>query len=159
MAGSINKVILVGNLGMDPEIRTMQDGREVANLRLATSERWRDRNSGELREKTEWHRVVVFNEALVNVIKNYLRKGAKVYVEGQLQTRKWTAQDGTEKYSTEIVLQGYNAQLTMLDRLANSGGGYADRQDSASGGRQNGGARSPENAPSVADELEDEIPF
>ena len=115
MAGSINKVILVGNLGRDPEIRSTQDGREIANLAVATSESWKDRNTGERKEKTEWHRVVIFNEGLVNVVKNYLKKGSKVYLEGQLQTRKWTDQSGTEKYSTEVVLQRYRGELTMLD--------------------------------------------
>ena len=106
MAGSVNKVILVGNLGADPEVRTTQDGKELVNLRLATSESWRDRNSGERREKTEWHRVVIFSDGLVNVAKNYLRKGSKVYIEGALQTRKWQGQDGQDRYSTEVVLQG-----------------------------------------------------
>jgi single-strand DNA-binding protein len=123
MAGSVNKVILVGNLGRDPEIRNTQDGREIANLSLATSESWRDKTTGERREKTEWHRVVIFNDNLVNVTKNFLRKGSKVYLEGALQTRKWTDQSGQEKYSTEIVLQGYNATLTMLDTKRDSEGG------------------------------------
>ncbi len=122
MAGSVNKVILVGNLGRDPEVRTTQDGREIANLSLATSESWRDKSTGERREKTEWHRVVIFNDNLVNVVKNFLRKGSKVYLEGALQTRKWTDQSGVEKYSTEIVLQGYNATLTMLDTKKDSEG-------------------------------------
>lgn len=133
MAGSVNKVILVGNLGRDPEVRTTQDGRELVNLSIATSESWRDKNSGERREKTEWHRAVIFNESLVNVAKNYLRKGSKIYVEGALQTRKWTDQSGQEKYSTEIVLQGYNAALTILDSKRDSeggseGGNYAQPQ-------------------------------
>src|ERR1700728_2907516 len=115
MAGSVNKVILVGNLGRDPEIRTTQDGKEIANITLATSESWRDRNTGERREKTEWHRIVVFNDGLIGVIKNYLHKGSKIYVEGALQTRKWTDQSGVEKYSTEVVLQGFGSTLTMLD--------------------------------------------
>src|SRR5579864_9826783 len=125
MAGSVNKVILVGNLGRDPEIRSTQDGREVANFTLATSESWKDRNTGERKEKTEWHRVVIFSEGLVNVVKNYLKKGAKVYIEGQLQTRKWTDQSGVEKYSTEVVLQGFNSSLTMLDGRGGSGGSVA----------------------------------
>lgn len=115
MSGSVNKVILIGNLGNDPEIRTTQDGRKIATLSLATSERWKDRNTGEQREKTEWHRVVIFNEGLVNVAEQYLRKGSKIYVEGQIQTRKWQDQSGADRYSTEIVLQNYNATLTMLD--------------------------------------------
>jgi len=115
MAGSVNKVILIGNLGKDPEIRNTQDGKAIANFSLATSESWRDKSTGEKRERTEWHRVVVFNEGLANVARDYLRKGSKVYLEGQLQTRKWVDQSGQEKYSTEVVLQGFNAALTMLD--------------------------------------------
>ena len=122
MAGSVNKVILVGNLGRDPEIRSTQDGMRIANLNLATSESWRDKDSGERKEKTEWHRVVIFNENLAKIAEQYLKKGAKVYVEGQLQTRKWTDQSGVEKYSTEVVLQGFNATLTMLDGRDNSSG-------------------------------------
>ena len=118
MAGFVNKVILIGNLGADPEIRHTQDGRPIAHLRLATNETWKDRATGERRERTEWHRVVIFNEGLVRVVEQYLRKGAKVYVEGQLRTRKWTGQDGVERYTTEVVLQGYNAMLTMLDSRA-----------------------------------------
>ena len=123
MAGSVNKVILVGNLGKDPEIRRTQDGRPIANLSIATSETWRDKNSGERKEKTEWHRVVIFNEGLCKVAEQYLKKGAKVYIEGALQTRKWTDQAGVEKYSTEVVLQGFNSTLTMLDGRAGGGGG------------------------------------
>lgn len=115
MAGSVNKVILIGNLGADPEIRHTQDGRAIANLRVATSESWRDKNSGERKEKTEWHRVSVFNEGLAKVAEQYCRKGQKVYIEGQLQTRKWTDQSGAERYSTEVVLNGYGGVLTMLD--------------------------------------------
>ena len=115
MAGFINKVILIGNLGADPEIRHTQDGRPIAHLRLATNETWKDRATGERRERTEWHRVVIFNEGLVRVAEQYLRKGSKVYVEGQLRTRKWTGQDGVERYTTEVVLQGFNSALTMLD--------------------------------------------
>lgn len=124
MAGSVNKVILVGNLGADPEIRHTQDGRPICNLRIATSESWRDKNSGERREKTEWHRVVIFNEGLCKIAENYLRKGSKVFLEGQLQTRKWQDQSGQDRYSTEVVLQGFNGNLTMLDGR-NSGGGEA----------------------------------
>src|ERR1700758_342315 len=125
MAGSVNKVILVGNLGKDPEIRRTQDGRPIANLSVATSETWRDRATGERKEKTEWHRVVIFNEGLAKVAEQYLKKGAKVYVEGQLQTRKWTDQSGAEKYTTEVVLQGFNSNLTMLDGRG-GGGSFAD---------------------------------
>src|SRR6201991_3775394 len=115
MAGSVNKVILIGNLGKDPEIRRTQDGRPIANLSIATSENWKDKNTGERREKTEWHRVVIFSEPLCRVVEQYLKKGAKVYIEGSLQTRKYQDQQGQEKYTTEIVLQGFNSQLTMLD--------------------------------------------
>jgi single-strand DNA-binding protein len=129
MAGSVNKVILVGNLGADPEIRRMQDGRPIANLRLATTETWRDKNSGERREKTEWHRVVIFSEGLAKVAEQYLKKGARIYVEGQLQTRKWQDQQGQDRWSTEVVLQGFNSQLVMLDRAV--GGGTGARDDCA----------------------------
>jgi single-strand DNA-binding protein len=115
MAGSINKVILIGNLGQDPEIRSTQDGREIANLSIATSDSWKDKGTGERREKTEWHRVTIFNEGLVGVVKNYVKKGSKVYIEGHLQTRKWTDKEGQDRYTTEVVLQGYNGNLTMLD--------------------------------------------
>lgn len=154
MAGSVNKVILIGNLGRDPEIRSTQDGREIANLAVATSESWKDRNTGERKEKTEWHRVVVFNEGLVNVIKNYLKKGAKVYLEGQLQTRKWTDKDGQEKYSTEVVLQGFNGVLTMLDGKGGSDG-------SSAGGYAvgNSGFQSPSSSKSSSELMDDEIPF
>lgn len=126
MAGSVNKVILVGNLGKDPEIRRTQDGRPIANLSIATSETWRDKGTGERKEKTEWHRVVIFNEGLCKVAEQYLKKGAKVYIEGQLQTRKWTDQSGVEKYSTEVVLQGFNSNLTMLDGRGGGGGSFSD---------------------------------
>ncbi|AYD01150.1 single-stranded DNA-binding protein [Neorhizobium sp. NCHU2750] len=122
MAGSVNKVILIGNVGADPEIRRTQDGRPIANLRIATSETWRDRNSGERREKTEWHTVVVFNEGLCKVVEQYVKKGAKLYIEGALQTRKWQDQSGNDRYSTEIVLQGFNSTLTMLDGRGEGGG-------------------------------------
>ena len=131
MAGSVNKVIIVGNLGRDPESRSFQNGGKVVNLRIATSESWKDRNSGERKEKTEWHSVAIFNEGLANVAEKYLRKGSKVYIEGALQTRKWTDQAGVEKYSTEIVLQGFNSVLTMLDGAPGGGG--------AGGGRSSGG--------------------
>lgn len=136
MAGSVNKVILVGNLGADPEIRRTQDGRPIANLRIATSETWKDKNTGERREKTEWHRVVIFNEGLCRVVEQFLKKGAKVYLEGQLQTRKWQDQSGQDRYSTEVVLQGFNSVLTMLD-AAGAGGGRGQIGNSGSG--QGGG--------------------
>ncbi len=149
MAGSVNKVILVGNLGKDPEVRRMTSGEPVVNLSLATSESWRDKASGERKEKTEWHRVVIFNKNLADVAEKYLRKGSKVYVEGQLQTRKWTDKDGQEKYSTEVVLQNFRGELTMLDGRGGEGGG---------GG---GGGRGASEAPASfqRDEMDDEIPF
>lgn len=124
MAGSLNKVILIGNVGKDPEIRSTQDGREIASFSLATSESWKDRNSGERKERTEWHRVVIFSPGLVSVVKNYVKKGSKLYLEGALQTRKWTDQSGQEKYSTEVILQNYNATMVMLDNKAGSGGDH-----------------------------------
>ncbi|MEZ5764737.1 MAG: single-stranded DNA-binding protein [Xanthobacteraceae bacterium] len=141
MAGSVNKVILVGNLGADPEIRRTQDGRPIANLRIATSETWRDKATGERKEKTEWHRVVIFNEGLCKVAEQYLKKGAKVYIEGALQTRKWTDQQGIEKYSTEVVLQGFNSVMTMLDggRGAGGGGGYVGDDSGGDFGGSSGG--------------------
>jgi single-strand DNA-binding protein len=147
MAGSVNKVILVGNLGKDPEVRRMTSGEPVVNLSIATSESWRDKASGERKEKTEWHRVVIFNKNLAEVAEKYLRKGAKVYVEGQLQTRKWTDKDGAEKYSTEVVLQNFRGELTMLD---GKGGGEG-------GGGKSGAGESP--ASFQRDEMDDEIPF
>ncbi|MDZ7601782.1 MAG: single-stranded DNA-binding protein [Hoeflea sp.] len=135
MAGSVNKVILIGNLGADPDIKRTQDGRPIANLSVATSESWRDKNSGERREKTEWHRVVIFNEGLCKIAENYLKKGSKVYIEGQLQTRKWTDQSGQDKYSTEVVLQGFNGNLTMLDGRSEGGGGGDYGGGSSGGGR------------------------
>jgi single-strand DNA-binding protein len=172
MAGSVNKVILVGNLGADPEIRRTQDGRPIANLRIATSETWRDKATGERKEKTEWHRVVIFNEGLCKVAEQYLKKGAKVYIEGALQTRKWTDQQGVEKYSTEVVLQGFNSVMTMLDGAGgrSGGGGYVEdggsdfgsgggssmgggggqRRVAAGGGGGGGGGRR---------DMDDEIPF
>ena len=142
MAGSVNKVILIGNLGRDPEIRATQDGTKVANLSIATSESWRDKSSGERREKTEWHRVVIFNERLVDVAERFLKKGSKIYLEGQLQTRKWTDQSGVEKYTTEIVLQRFRGELTMLDGKGEGGGGMADTGDSGHGGGSGGGGYS-----------------
>ncbi|MGI9513164.1 MAG: single-stranded DNA-binding protein [Anderseniella sp.] len=170
MAGSINKVILIGNLGADPEIRHTQDGRPIANLRIATSENWRDRNSGERREKTEWHTVVIFSEGLCKVVEQYLKKGSKVYLEGQLQTRKWQDRDGNDRYSTEVVLQNFNSTLVMLDgRQGGAGDSAGYNQDSgADFGRsspmqrpQGGGSgRQGQDAPSFArDDMDDEVPF
>ena len=147
MAGSINKVILVGNLGRDPETRRTTAGDPIVNFTLATSESWRDKQSGERRERTEWHRVVIFNENLAKVAEQYLRKGAKVYLEGSLQTRKWTDKDGHEKYSTEVVLQNFNGTLVMLDSRAGGGGGEA----------RVGASEAP--ASFQRDEMDDEIPF
>src|SRR5215510_412355 len=138
MAGSVNKVILVGNLGKDPEVRRMASGEPVVNLSIATSESWRDKQSGERKEKTEWHRVVIFNENLAKVAEQYLRKGAKVYVEGQLQTRKWTDKDGVEKYTTEVVLQRFRGELQMLDGKGGGGGDYSGVEDT---GESRGGGR------------------
>src|SRR6267154_2618042 len=135
MAGSVNKVILVGNLGKDPEVRRMQDGRPIVNLSVATSDTWRDKATGERKERTEWHRVVIFNENIAKIAEQYLKKGAKVYLEGSLQTRKWQDQSGQDKYSTEVVLQGFNSQLTMLDRAGAGGGGGGDfASDESAGG-------------------------
>lgn len=145
MAGSVNKVILVGNLGADPEIRRLQSGEPVANLRIATSESWRDRQSGERKDKTEWHSVVIFNENLAKVAEQYLKKGAKVYIEGQLQTRKWTDQNGNERYTTEIVLQKFRGELQMLDSRGEGGGGGSGGgrfEGSGSGGDRFGGGSS-----------------
>lgn len=140
MAGSVNKVILVGNLGKDPEIRRTQDGRPIANLNVATTESWRDKNTGERKDKTEWHRVVIFSEGLCKVVEQYVKKGAKVYIEGQLQTRKWTDQSGVEKYSTEVVIQGMNGTLTMLDGRQGAGGMQeSGAPDYSAGGGDGGG--------------------
>jgi single-strand DNA-binding protein len=163
MSGSVNKVILVGNLGADPEIRRTQDGRPIANLRIATSETWRDKATGERREKTEWHRVVIFSEGLCRVAEQYLKKGSKVYVEGALQTRKWQDQQGQDRYSTEIVLQGFNAVLTMLD--GRGGGGSEQSYDNAGDFGSAGPTASRERRPAMAgaggrrDDMDDEIPF
>jgi single-strand DNA-binding protein len=165
MAGSVNKVILVGNLGKDPEIRRTQDGRPIANLSIATSETWRDKNSGERKEKTEWHRVVIFNEGLCKVAEQYLKKGAKVYIEGALQTRKWTDQAGVEKYSTEVVLQGFNSTLTMLDGRSGGGGGgsFGDEPggDFGSSGPVSSAPRRPVAAGGGGrnNDMDDDIPF
>lgn len=167
MAGSVNKVILVGNLGNEPEVRNLPSGGKVVNLSVATSENWRDRNTGERKERTEWHRVVIFSEGLAKVAEQYLHKGSKVYIEGQLQTRKWQDQNGQDRYSTEVVLQGFNSNLTMLDgRGDNEGGGYGDRSVGFSGppaGRSEGGGggrRPSANAPAFeSGGMDDDIPF
>ena len=172
MAGSVNKVILIGNVGADPEIRRTQDGRPIANLRIATSEQWRDRNSGERKEKTEWHNVVVFNEGLCKVVEQYVKKGAKLYIEGALQTRKWQDQNGNDLYSTEVVLQGFNSTLTMLDGRCEGGGrsqggdfggdygggnDYGSPAPSRSGG--GGGRGSSQPAGNFSRDMDDDIPF
>ena len=181
MAGSVNKVILVGNLGADPEVRHTQDGRPIVNLRIATSESWRDRSTGERRERTEWHRVVIFSEGLAKIAEQYLRKGSKVYLEGQLQTRKWQDQQGNDRYSTEVVLRGFNGTLTMLDGPgggqgggsgygggSGGGGGGASRGgDYGGGGGQSGGgwnqgggsSGGSQGGGSNYDDLDDDIPF
>jgi single-strand DNA-binding protein len=161
MSGSVNKVILIGRLGNDPQVATMNSGDKVVNLSLATSERWKDRTTGEQREKTEWHRVVIFNENLVRVAEQYLRKGSMVYIEGQLQTRKWTDQSGVEKYTTEIVLQRYRGELTMLGgRADNQGGGYSDSSPSSMPNNQSGqGSGQPSVAPPMGNDLDDDVPF
>jgi single-strand DNA-binding protein len=180
MAGSVNKVILIGNLGRDPESRTFQNGGKVVNLRIATSESWKDRNTGEKKEKTEWHSVAIFNEGLANVAERYLRKGSKVYIEGALQTRKWTDQAGVEKYSTEIVLQGFNSVLTMLDGAPGGGGGgagaggsrggddwgaggddFAGQSSSRGGfgGGSSGGGSRGGGGGGFPDDLDDDVPF
>lgn len=172
MAGSVNKVILVGNLGRDPEVRFTQDNKKIVNLNLATSDSWKDKNTGEKRERTEWHRVVIFSDGLANIAEKYLRKGSKVYIEGQLQTRKWQGQDGQDKYTTEVVLQGFNCAMTMLDgpggasgggssgggsgggSYGGGSGGYDSGLSGGSGGDFGGGSGA---APGA--ELDDEIPF
>ncbi|WP_288934335.1 single-stranded DNA-binding protein [uncultured Sphingomonas sp.] len=188
MAGSVNKVILVGNLGRDPESRSFQNGGKVVNLRIATSESWKDRNTGERKEKTEWHSVAIFNEGLANVAERFLRKGSKVYIEGQLQTRKWQDQQGNDKYSTEIVLQGFNSVLTMLDGPGGGqggggggrsggdewgggddfgggssggygGGGGGSRGGGQSGGNRGGGGFGAGQPGGFADDLDDDVPF
>ncbi len=166
MAGSVNKVILIGNLGRDPEVRTFQNGGKVANLRIATSESWKDRATGERREKTEWHSVAIMSEGLVNVVERYLKKGSKVYIEGQLETRKWQDQSGQDRYSTEVVLRGFNSSLVMLDGRGEGGGG---RDPGGYGGGSSGGAGyddargggSSGGAPSAGgrSDYDDEIPF
>jgi single-strand DNA-binding protein len=170
MAGSVNKVILVGNLGADPEIRRTQDGRPIANLRIATTDSWRDKTTGERKERTEWHRVVIFSEGLCKVAEQYLKKGARIYVEGSLQTRKWQDPQGQDRYSTEIVLQNFNGTLVMLDRVGGSGGGSfgpdegggSDFGSSAGGSRPSAPVRQPAMAGAGSgrrEDMDDEIPF
>ena len=181
MAGSLNKVMLIGNLGADPEVRSFQNGGKVANLRIATSEQWKDRNSGERQERTEWHTVAIFSEGLINVVERYLRKGSKVFVEGQLQTRKWQDQQGNDRYSTEVVLRGFNGTLTMLDGPGggqggggggggsygggSSGGGYGGQSSGgddnwrSGGGGSSGGGQGGSGGGSNYDDLDDDIPF
>jgi len=163
MAGSVNKVILIGNLGRDPEVRSFQNGNKVCNLRIATSETWKDRTSGERKERTEWHSVSIFTEGLVRIAEQYLKKGSKVYIEGQLQTRKWQDQSGADKYSTEIVLQGFGGTLTMLDAPNGGGsGGSLGGYDSgpASGGYDSGPASGGyDSGPAPSRDLDDEISF
>jgi len=168
MAGSVNKVILIGNLGRDPEVRFSQAGAKIVNLSVATSESWKDKQTGERKEKTEWHRVVIFNDHLADIAEQYLRKGSKVYIEGSLQTRKWTGNDGQERYSTEVVLQRYRGELTMLDTRGGGGGGAQAGEmaggppddggyggDSSGGGGGGGGG----STPPPGGDLDDEIPF
>jgi single-strand DNA-binding protein len=169
MAGSLNKVTLIGNLGADPEIKSFQNGGKVANLRIATSENWKDRNTGERQERTEWHSVAIFNEGLIGVVERYLRKGSKVYIEGSLQTRKWQDQSGNDRYSTEVVLRGFNGTLLMLDGPGGgSGGGGGGRSgggqsggwdDRGSGGGSSGGGGGGAPAGGFGDDLDDDIPF
>jgi single-strand DNA-binding protein len=166
MAGSLNKVMLIGNLGADPEIRSFQNGGKVANLRIATSESWKDKNTGERQERTEWHNVAIFSEGLVGVVERYLRKGSKVYIEGQLQTRKWQDQQGQDKYTTEVVIRGMNGVLTMLDGAPGGGGGQRSGGDwnkggASSGGGSNfgGGGSSGGGGSGFGDDLDDDIPF
>jgi single-strand DNA-binding protein len=162
MAGTVNKVILIGNLGRDPEIRTTQDGSKITHLSVATTDTWRDRNTGERRERTEWHRVVIFNDKLGEVAEKYLRKGSKVYLEGALQTRKWTDQSGQERYTTEVVLQRYRGEMTMLDTRAGGPGGGGGDYGGGGGGDFGGGGPSSEGGAGGGDapgDLDDEIPF
>jgi single-strand DNA-binding protein len=160
MAGSVNKVTLIGNLGRDPEIRSMQDGNRIATFTVATSDTWRDRASGERKERTEWHRVVIFNERLAEIAEKYLRKGSKIYLEGSLQTRKWTDQSGADKYSTEVVLQGFNSNLTMLD--ARGGGGSFSSDDQGGDFGAGGPSSTPRRAVAAGarnGDMDDDIPF
>ncbi len=162
MAGSVNKVILIGNLGRDPEVRTFQNGGKVCNLRIATSETWKDKNTGERREKTEWHSVAIFQEGLVRIAEQYLKKGSKVYIEGKLQTRKYQDQSGADRYSTEVVLQGFDGTLTMLDGRSEGGSGGGYMADQSGGGYGGGGSSSGggyDSGPSGGNDMDDEIPF
>ncbi len=162
MAGSVNKVTLIGNVGRDPEIRSTNDGTRIANFTLATSENWRDKASGERRERTEWHRIVIFNDRLTDVVEKYVKKGAKLYIEGALQTRKWTDKDGQERYTTEVVLQRFRGELTMLDSRGGGGGGdFAEEEPAGAGGGYSGGGggRASDSPRRGGDELDDEIPF
>jgi len=166
MAGSVNKVILVGNLGRDPEVRSFQNGGKVCNLRIATSETWKDKNTGERREKTEWHSVAIFQEGLVRVAEQYLRKGSKVYIEGQLQTRKWQDQSGADRYSTEVVLQGFGGTLVMLDGRGEGGGGggyggggQSDDRGGYGGGQGGGNQGGDQRGSFGGGDMDDEIPF
>ena len=167
MAGSVNKVILIGNLGADPEIRRTQDGRPIANLSIATSESWRDKATGERKEKTEWHRVVIFNENLCRIAEQYLKKGSKVFIEGALQTRKWQDQSGQDRYSTEVVLQGFRGELTLLDRAGGAGAGGGGLSEDESGGdfgspgptRKVAAAASASARTGAGADMDDEIPF
>ncbi len=172
MAGSVNKVILIGNLGADPEIRSFQNGGRVANLRIATSESWKDKNTGERREKTEWHSVAIFSDGLIGVVERYLKKGSKVYIEGKLQTRKWQDQSGNDRYSTEVVIQGMGGSLTMLDSAGGGqgGGGYGGGQQggpqgsndgwgNTGDGNQGGGSGGAAAGGGFSDDLDDDVPF
>ena len=160
MAGSVNKVILVGNLGRDPEIRNMQNGGMVVNMSVATSENWRDKTTGERKERTEWHRVVIFNDKLGEIAQKYLRKGSKVYLEGELQTRKWTDNNNQERYSTEVVLQRFRGELKLLDsRGGGDPAGMADEYANGDGGPANGGSRPAASRPPARDTLDDDVPF
>ncbi|AIL65820.1 Single-stranded DNA-binding protein [Rickettsiales bacterium Ac37b] len=154
MVGSINKAILIGNVGRDPEIRVTQNGQKIANIALATSETWRDKSSGERREKTEWHRIVIFSEGLVNIVEQYIKKGTKLYIEGAIQTRKWVDNSGVERYYTEIILQGYNSNLMILDTRNSNNNDYANNSSEATYSKNNN-----EHSKSFNDDLEDEIPF
>jgi single-strand DNA-binding protein len=157
MAASVNKVIIIGNLGADPEVRTFQNGGKVCNLRIATSENWKDKNTGERREKTEWHTVAIFQEGIARIAEQYLRKGSKIYIEGKLQTRKWQDQSGQDRYSTEVVLNGYDGVMTMLDSRSDNQGGYGGGNQG--GGNQGGGGYGDSGGGAMGRDLDDEIPF
>jgi len=163
MAGSLNKVMLIGNLGNDPDVRSMQNGGRVCNLSIATSESWKDKNTGERREKTEWHRVVIFNDGLVGVCENYLKKGSKVFIEGTLETRKWQDQNGNDKYTTEVVLKNYSGTMTMLDgrndNQGGGGGGYQQNRNNSPQQNNGGGQQAQQNSAPIHDDFEDDIPF